>query len=167
MKDQPLFAWAGLWRKSVEWGDVYAGVMTDCNEAIRPVHNRMPVLLHVDDHEQWLHGDLDDVLALQDRCFPNTMMTMERTSELWVKRQSVPLILMSAKGGKRTLAALSECPLLADSGLSAIGPTVAKPAVYFDYVVRPISTDCVEKVGWWPGRADFVGIAKTRIEQYQ
>ena len=45
VKDQPIFAWAGLWRQSAEWGPVYAGVMTDCNEAIRPVHDRMPVLL--------------------------------------------------------------------------------------------------------------------------
>jgi len=44
--DQPVFAWAGLWRHSAEWGPVYSGVMTDCNEAIRPVHDRMPVLLH-------------------------------------------------------------------------------------------------------------------------
>ena len=86
VRDQPMFAWAGLWRKSVEWGDVYAGVMTDCNEAIRPVHNRMPVLLHPEDHEQWLHGDLDDIVALQKRCFPDDLITMERTNDLWVKR---------------------------------------------------------------------------------
>jgi len=33
----------------MEWGDVYAGVMTDCNQAIRPVHDRMHVLLQPDD----------------------------------------------------------------------------------------------------------------------
>lgn len=89
VRDQPLFAWAGLWRKSVEWGDVYAGVMTDCNEAIRPVHNRMPVILQPQDYEPWLHGTLDDVTALQERCFPDELITMERTSQLWVNR-SVP-----------------------------------------------------------------------------
>lgn len=56
MRIEPLFAWAGMWRYSVEWGDVYAGVMTDCNEAIRPVHDRMPVLLHADEHDQWLRA---------------------------------------------------------------------------------------------------------------
>ena len=33
VKGQPIFAWAGLWRISDEWGPVYSGVMTDCNEA--------------------------------------------------------------------------------------------------------------------------------------
>ena len=86
VRDQPMFAWAGLWRKSIEWGDVYAGVMTDCNEAIRPVHNRMPVLLYAEDYEQWLHGSLDDAIALQSRCFPDELITMNRTADLWIKR---------------------------------------------------------------------------------
>ena len=49
VKEQPIFGWAGLWRESAEWGPVYSGVMTDCNDAIRPVHDRMPVLLLPDD----------------------------------------------------------------------------------------------------------------------
>ena len=88
VRDEPLFAWAGLWRKSVEWGDVYAGVMTDCNEAIRPVHDRMPVLLHADEHDRWLHGSFDDIVALQDRCFPDAAITIEQTQELWVPRRA-------------------------------------------------------------------------------
>jgi putative SOS response-associated peptidase YedK len=31
---------------------VYSGVVTDANEAIQPVHNRMPLLLHADEYEQ-------------------------------------------------------------------------------------------------------------------
>lgn len=87
VKDQPIFAWAGLWRVSDEWGPVYSGVMTDCNEAIRPVHDRMPVLLHADEYDAWLHGSFDDALAFQNRCFPDALIEMERTSELWVKRR--------------------------------------------------------------------------------
>ena len=49
VKNRPASAWAGMWRISDEWGAVYSGMMTDCNEAIRPVHDRMPVLLHVDE----------------------------------------------------------------------------------------------------------------------
>jgi len=85
--DQRLFAWAGLWRHSAEWGPVYSGVMTDCNEAIRPVHDRMPVLLHADEWERWLHGSYDDALTFQARCFPDNLIAMERTDELWVKRK--------------------------------------------------------------------------------
>jgi len=87
VKDAPFFAWAGLWRDSAEWGPVYSGVMTDCNEAIRPVHDRMPVLLHRDDHDRWLHGSFDDILGFQARCFPDDLIVMERTGEPWVKRK--------------------------------------------------------------------------------
>ncbi len=86
VKDQPIFAWAGLWRVSDEWGPVYSGVMTDCNEAIRPVHDRMPVLLHADEWRQWLHGSFEDTLSFQQRCFPDELIEIERTSELWSKR---------------------------------------------------------------------------------
>ncbi len=91
VKDQPIFAWAGLWRVSDEWGPVYSGVMTDCNEAIRPVHDRMPVLLHADDYDRWLRGTFDDALAFQARCFPDDLIEMTRTDELWSRRASVPL----------------------------------------------------------------------------
>ncbi|WP_245503847.1 SOS response-associated peptidase family protein [Rhizobium laguerreae] len=46
---------------------VYSGAMTDANEAIAPVHDRMPVLLHPDEDERWLHGSIDDIVALQHR----------------------------------------------------------------------------------------------------
>jgi putative SOS response-associated peptidase YedK len=86
VKDQAIAAWAGLWRVSDEWGPVYSGVMTDCNEAIRPVHDRMPVLLMPDEWDRWLAGSFDDALAIQERCFPDELIEMERTAEPWVKR---------------------------------------------------------------------------------
>jgi putative SOS response-associated peptidase YedK len=85
VKDQPVFAWAGLWRDSDEWGPVYSGVMTDCNEAIQPVHDRMPVLLMPDEYDQWLNCSFDDAVGFQDRCFPDDLIEMKRTSELWRK----------------------------------------------------------------------------------
>lgn len=87
---QPIFAWAGMWKDSPEWGPVYSGLMTDCNEAVRPVHNRMPVLLHEQDHDCWLRGSLDDVMSFQGRCFPDDPIRMERTSELWLRRRTLP-----------------------------------------------------------------------------
>lgn len=90
VKEQPIFAWAGLWRPSVEWGDVYSGYMTDCNEVIRPVHDRMPVLLHESEYEQWLHGSFDDLQAFGARCFPDDLIEMRRTDELWYKPREKP-----------------------------------------------------------------------------
>lgn len=88
VRDQPIAAWAGLWRESAEWGPVYSGVMTDCNAAIRPVHDRMPVLLLPDEWDRWLNGSFDDALAFQDRCFPDELIEMNRTEEPWVARRS-------------------------------------------------------------------------------
>ena len=88
VKGQPIFAWAGLWRVSDEWGPVYSGVMTNCNEAIRPIHDRMPVLLQPSEYNLWLHGSFDDALEVQALCFPNELIERERTSELWVKRKA-------------------------------------------------------------------------------
>jgi putative SOS response-associated peptidase YedK len=89
VKGEPIFAWAGLWRVSAEWGPVYSGVMTDCNEAIRPVHNRMPVLLMPDEYDRWLHGEFEEAVSFQERCFPDELIVMTRTEELWVKRKSL------------------------------------------------------------------------------
>jgi putative SOS response-associated peptidase YedK len=88
LPDRPIFAWAGMWKDSAEWGAVYSGLMTDCNEAVRPVHDRMPVLLHEDDYERWLHGALEDVIAFQDRCFPDHLISMNRTDEPWLRAKS-------------------------------------------------------------------------------
>lgn len=89
VKDQEIFGWAGLWRESAEWGPVYSGVMTECNEAIRPVHDRMPVLLLPHEYEQWLRGAFDDAVAFQGRCFPNELIEIEQTRDSWVVRSGV------------------------------------------------------------------------------
>jgi putative SOS response-associated peptidase YedK len=83
MKGHALFGWGGLWRESAEWGPVYSGAMTDCNEAIRPVHDRMPVLLMADEYDRWLNGSFEDLLGFQNRCFPDDLIEMRRTDELW------------------------------------------------------------------------------------
>lgn len=87
-RDDPIFAWAGLWRVSNEWGPVYSGLMTDANLAIQPVHNRMPVLLQRDEYDRWLNGSFDDPLAFQKRTFPPELIVMDRTSELWAKKKA-------------------------------------------------------------------------------
>ena len=89
LPEEPIFAWAGLWRVSDEWGPVYSGAMTDANVFVAPVHNRMPVILHRDEYDRWLHGSFEDILGLQKRTFPPELMAMDRTSELWVKKKAV------------------------------------------------------------------------------
>lgn len=89
VKEQEDFAWAGFWRESVEWGPVYTGLMTDANEAIQPVHDRMPVLLMPDEYELWLHGDLGDVEGFQSRTFPPELVVAERTDAPWLRSKGL------------------------------------------------------------------------------
>ena len=48
--DRELFAVAGLWRQSAEWGAVYTMVMTESSPQMADVHDRMPVILQ---HGDW------------------------------------------------------------------------------------------------------------------
>ena len=59
IKDQPIFAFAGLWDR---WKDkaagtrleTYAIITTDPNELMASLHNRMPVILAPRDYGRWL-----------------------------------------------------------------------------------------------------------------
>jgi putative SOS response-associated peptidase YedK len=58
MRDERPFGFAGLWERwEGEGGRVVnscAILTTEANEVLRPVHDRMPVILHPDDYEPWL-----------------------------------------------------------------------------------------------------------------
>ena len=59
MKDDSMFAFAGLWDswKDKETGkalETYTVITTDPNRLMEPIHNRMPVILHRGDYERWL-----------------------------------------------------------------------------------------------------------------
>jgi putative SOS response-associated peptidase YedK len=83
LRDQPIFAWAGLWKISDEWGPVYSGLMTDANEAVSPIHDRMPVLLMPNEYDRWLHGTFKEALTFQSRVFPSGLIEIDRTDDLW------------------------------------------------------------------------------------
>jgi putative SOS response-associated peptidase YedK len=61
LKDESLFAFAGLWES---WRDDKNKVIETCtilttsaNELLKPVHDRMPVILAESDYELWLDED--------------------------------------------------------------------------------------------------------------
>jgi putative SOS response-associated peptidase YedK len=60
MKDESPFGFAGLWEHWEGNGNQAinscAILTTEANEVLRPVHDRMPVILHPDDYELWLEG---------------------------------------------------------------------------------------------------------------
>jgi putative SOS response-associated peptidase YedK len=51
-----VFAAAGVWRPTEEWGQAYSMVMVDGCPQMADVHDRMPVVLARTDWEQWLAG---------------------------------------------------------------------------------------------------------------
>lgn len=83
--DQPLAAWAGLWRPTVEWGDSYTGVMVDATEELLDIHDRMPVILHPDDHETWLRAPADEAIKLV-RKYPGDRLVAEHSNDPWSNR---------------------------------------------------------------------------------
>lgn len=86
VKDEPIFACAGIWRRSDEWGDVYSMVMTDARDDLKDVHDRMPVILKADDYEQWLTDEASSALSL---CVPfGGEMRVQPTDELWIRSRN-------------------------------------------------------------------------------
>ena len=61
MRDERPFGFAGLWERwEGESGEVInscAILTTEANEVLRPVHDRMPVILHPDDYGPWLGAE--------------------------------------------------------------------------------------------------------------
>jgi putative SOS response-associated peptidase YedK len=81
---EPVFACAGIWRYSDEWGQVYSMVMTDPCDLTAEVHDRMPVILRSDEYELWQRGSPGEALAL---CVPyGGEMVIDRTADPWVRR---------------------------------------------------------------------------------
>jgi len=80
--DAELFAVAGVWRDSEEWGRCYAMVMTDARGPAAEVHTRMPVLLCEEDRAVWTNGSADDARGL---CVPwQGDLVLDRTDQPWV-----------------------------------------------------------------------------------
>ena len=87
MKDERPFGFAGLWERWQGEGErpveSCAILTTEANEVLRPVHDRMPVIVHPDDYELWL--DMDDrkldLVAELLRPYPAEEMRAHRVSD--------------------------------------------------------------------------------------
>ena len=88
LPDQDLFAVAGVWRQTAEWGDAYSMVMVDGCEQMADVHDRMPTIIAREHWERWTNGDPDEAFALC-RVY-HAPLIVDRTSEPWFKRTSPP-----------------------------------------------------------------------------
>ena len=75
------FGIAGLWE---HWESEEGSVIESCtlltttpNDLIRPLHNRMPVILHPRDYELWLDVEVEDQARLQPLLKPFPSGEME------------------------------------------------------------------------------------------
>lgn len=81
MRNSQPFAFAGLWEHWQGLGgnqiDSCTLLTTDPSELLRPIHNRMPVILHPQDYDLWLDPEVQDPEALQPllRPYPSEEMT--------------------------------------------------------------------------------------------
>ncbi len=86
MADGNPFAMAGLWehREGTE-GNVIESctiLTTGANEAVRELHDRIPVILQPDDYDAWLDPGMADPAILQPMmiAYPSDAMTVTRAS---------------------------------------------------------------------------------------
>ncbi len=81
LQDGRPFAFAGLWER---WQDPDGGIIESCtllttrpNELVRPLHNRMPVILHPRNYALWLDPETEDANVLRDLLDPYPSGEME------------------------------------------------------------------------------------------
>jgi putative SOS response-associated peptidase YedK len=73
--DGEPFAFAGLWdrwtnRKNGEGIDSATILTTKANEFMKPLHDRMPLILEAQDYDQWLDVRANDTAAMRDLLRP-------------------------------------------------------------------------------------------------
>ncbi len=88
LPDQDVFAVAGLWRPSTEWGDVYTIVMVDGHPQMAADHDRMPLILSHAAQRYWLESSPEDALSLCQTW--EDAIAVERTGELWAGGYDAP-----------------------------------------------------------------------------
>ena len=88
--DQPIFAWAGLWNDSPEWGNVYTGVMTENAPELIDIHDRSPVIIDPEHWDTWLTAPLEDLFQF-DKPYPAAKITVDATSALWARKSGPAL----------------------------------------------------------------------------
>lgn len=85
LKDQPLFSFAGLWDRWLDPHgstlDTYTIITTDPNSFIKPVHDRMPVILKPDGEKIWLNNTSSETSLLSLlQPYPDNLMVSDSSN---------------------------------------------------------------------------------------
>ncbi len=84
MKDGEPFAMAGLWewwRRGEQRIESFTIIVTAANELCRPIHDRMPVILHPDTWDAWLTAKDSETASALLQPYPASQMTMYPVSK--------------------------------------------------------------------------------------
>lgn len=86
VKNNPIFCMAGIWErwKSPE-GEIvesFSIITTEANSFIKPIHNRMPVILKQEDEKTWLSGKKPDEILSLLKQYPSEGMDAYPVSKL-------------------------------------------------------------------------------------
>ncbi len=76
--DADVFAFAGLWefwQRGEDTIESFTIIVTEANDLVCPVHDRMPVILAPEDHESWLHAKTAAAAHALLKPFPAERMT--------------------------------------------------------------------------------------------
>jgi putative SOS response-associated peptidase YedK len=82
LKEKEVFGFAGLWE---EWLDKQTGelletctiITTEANDVLKPVHDRMPVILQSDGYDEWLDTKVKDTSRLRELLKPYSAKEMD------------------------------------------------------------------------------------------
>jgi putative SOS response-associated peptidase YedK len=72
----PIFAFAGVWRPMEDGRRAYAFLTCEPNPLVAPIHPKaMPEMLHPNDYERWLDGEVESACSLAQP-FPSQLMQL-------------------------------------------------------------------------------------------
>ena len=82
LKEKDIFGFAGLWEK---WLDKESGelletctiITTEANDVLKPVHERMPVILRAESYDEWLDTKVKNTDKLQKLLVPYSAKEMD------------------------------------------------------------------------------------------
>lgn len=81
LKNEQLFAMAGLWEKwqAPDGNDIFTCtvITTKPNEIVSDIHDRMPVILKKEDEKLWLDRKIEDTHILKDLLEPYSAVEMD------------------------------------------------------------------------------------------
>lgn len=106
-RDDSPVAFGGLWEswRDPDSGSVFSScaiVTVEANDLIRPLHDRMPLILDQLDYDEWLDDDIDNTRHLQSLLLPYA-------SEAMTLYPVVPLVNRVGAEGAELLTPTSHC----------------------------------------------------------